>query len=189
MEAIFMKLVIVIFGIISLLLTSQQCVAAKRRDLIFEAYKNAEFTPYVYDDHEIVNVYGVGYEHREAELCRRVYKTKSTWVSAAGFCEQTGSGRIIQEIMISAYPIAKKSKEYNGRIDGIKLFNVGLGDEERLGFSAAKKHHGMEVRYTTFNGLKVKELSFFPSADDTNLYYTYVIKNKKILAIVIGITD
>jgi hypothetical protein len=171
---------------VSLATASAYCAG---RDYVRDAFKNAEFVPYVYVDKQITNSYGKGFVVSHNQMCLRVYRKKSRWISTSGDCELIGENRIIEEIIYSSVPLAKGAAEYKGVVEGITLLGVAIGDSRAKAHSVARKFPGLTTHPISFHGRAAEEMTFFSPKDDTNLYYRYTLISGKVVALGIGVSE
>lgn len=166
-------------------------VAAKDRDFVIEAFSRSSFLPYVYVDAEIVKRYGAGIVIKKEWVVSRVYFSNESnlWVR---FDEEDGGSakyRVIREITITPIPLVKARYKFGGSLLGLRLRGVAIGDTEMKAMNVAKNGYKPVVKKYKLGGTIVDDIFFFPSDRDTNLYYRFLVKNKKVVGLAIGETE
>lgn len=166
-------------------------VTGATRDYVRETFVHKDFHPYVYDDSEIVTAYGPGIVSKsDYDISRSYYDDNSKlWVTFAGDADQAEKYRTISEIIVSAPGPAGNKYLFRGDLDKICLFGLSIGSPEKDVIRVAKTKYGYKKKKVVFLKRSFDEIMFYPSSDNTNTYYRYLIEEGKVVALAIGVTE
>ena len=178
------------FSIFLVLFTSASVTGATR-DYVRETFVQKDFHPYVYDDSEIVTAYGPGIVSKsDYDISRSYYDENSKlWVTFTGDADQTEKYRTISEVIVSTPGPAGNKYLFRGDLEKICLFGLSIGSPEKDVIRVAKAKYGYKKKKVIFLKRNFDEIMFYPSSDNTNTYYRYLIGEGKVVALAIGVTE
>lgn len=165
--------------------------SAGPRRFVAESFAKRDFDPAAYDESAVVRAYGPGKSSVKDGVIYRWYRddASGSWVRMASDTDAAPRFRTINEVMLASIGPRDAVADRLEPLAGLDLFGVSLGSSAEDAIRSARKHPPMRRAPTRLLGARVEELEFFPSDLNSGLVYRYFVRDGKVMAMSVGVTE
>lgn len=179
----------------ALALTLTCCIAgaaaARPRQYVVESFVKRDFVPHVYDQSELIRLYGPGWVSVDDGSEYRWYRDGGSdrWLRLASGTDPAPFYRTIDEMLVLSFGPPRATAGRIESLAAVELFGVKLGSPAADAVKAANGLHLLRRGPTRLLGQRVEEIEFLPREPDTGLIYRYFLREGSVVGLSIAIAE